>query len=206
MSGPAGISIGSEPGFSLAEFMIAALILLVASTAAFGVLAETQQLAAFQAETQGVIESCRIAMDTVERVLRQAGNDPHGLGIEGLQIAGAAEVRVRSDITGSAGVGSDRGDPDGDTLDSGEDVTIRYNAGNRSLEIGHSGNPPQPVASSISGFALEFFDAAGGLASVGAHVRRVSIQITGAGEQPDPKTGQVFSMRLKSDLQIATRQ
>jgi hypothetical protein len=41
---------------------------------------------------------------------------------------------------------------------------------------------------------------------VGADVHRVSVTVCGAGERPDPRTGQVFSVQLKSDIQIATRQ
>ncbi len=195
-----------DSGFSLVEFMMATLVLMVVTASIFSMLGDTQRAASYQTEVQAVLDNTRIAMDTVERVLRQAGNDPRAVGFEGLTIVSATEVHVRSDLTGSAGPSlPDRGDPDGDTADSGEDITIRYNSGNRSVEMVPTGGSAQSIANYISAFNLQYFDAAGGSAVAGSGVRRISITITGASTLPDPKTHQVFSVQLKSDVQLATR-
>lgn len=197
-----------ESGFSLAEFMTSTLILLLVSAAVFSMLAQTQHSASYQTEVQAVLGNTRIAMDTVDRIIRQAGNDPLAAGIVGLTIVSAGELRVRSDLTGSAAATGepDKGDPDGDTSDAGEDVTIRYNAGTSSLELVPNGGVAQPIASYISGFQMQYLDAAGAETAVGADVRRVKVTITGASNLPDPQTRQTYSMRMASDIQIATRQ
>ncbi len=198
--------VGAAEGFSLAEFMLATGILLVITASIFGMLGDTQRAASYQTEVQAVLDNTRIAMDTVERVLRQAGNDPHATGFDGLTIVSATEARVRADLTGSAGPAyPDKGDPDGDTSDSGEDLTIRYNAGTRSVEVSPTGGSAQPVANYISAFSMQYFDTAGGAAAAGADVRKVSITITGNSTILDPKTRQPFSLQLKTDVQLATR-
>jgi hypothetical protein len=193
-------------GFSLVEFMIAALITLVLASSIFGLMNRLQRTAGYQTEVQGVLEGVMIGMETIERTLLQAGNDPHQAGFTGLAIAGPAEVRVRADLTGSARGSPDQGDPDGDTDDSGEDVTIRYNANTGSLEVVPQGGIPQPVASNILDFAMQYFDNAGVETTAGNDVRTVRITLTGTSPLADPQTGRVFSLRLSGSVRLATRQ
>jgi hypothetical protein len=193
-------------GFSLVEFMIAALITLVLAGSIFGLMSRLQRTAGYQTEVQGVLEGVMIGMETIERILLQAGNDPHQAGFPGLAIAGPAEVRVRADLTGSAHGSPDQGDPDGDTDDSGEDVTIRYNANTGSLEVVPQGGIPQPVASNISDFAMQYFDNAGVETTAGNDVRTVRITLAGTSPLADPQTGRVFSLRLSGSVRLATRQ
>lgn len=193
-------------GFSLVEFMISTLVLLVVASAVFGVLNQTQRTASYQTEVQGVLENTRIAMEILERILQQAGNDPHHAGFTGLAITSATEVRVKSDLTGSAGPASpDKGDPDGDTADTGEDVTILYDAGTRTIEL-VVGGTVQPIASNISAFAMQYFDRDGAATNIGDDVRKIRISLTGASPLSDPQTGLAFSMQLNSDVHLATRQ
>ncbi len=193
-------------GFSLVEFLLSALILLVVSMSVFGVLTNVQRSSSYQTEVQAVLDNTRTAMDSVTHILMQAGNDPLKTGLEGVTITGASEVRIKSDLTGSAG--GDKGDPDGDTSDSGEDVTIRHNATARTIELVPNGGSAQTLAADISGFSMQYYDAAGGVVTgTGAapNVRRISVSITGASSLPDPQTRQVFSVQMNSDVQIATR-
>jgi Tfp pilus assembly protein PilW len=195
-----------ESGFSLVEFLIGTLVLLVISASIFSMLAETQQTASYQTETQAVLDNSRIAMDTIGRYIRQAANDPTGAGFPGVTIVSATEVRIQSDLTGSAPGNPDKGDPDGDTADSGEDVTIRYNSGARSIDLIPGGGAAQSIANYISAFSMTYFDAAGASTTDGAAVRKVRISITGATTLPHPRTGQIFSIQQNSDVQLASRQ
>jgi len=194
----------SERGFSLVELMISTLVVLTISAAVFNLLAETQRSASYQAEMHGVTDNTRIAMETIERYIRQAGNDPLNAGFAGVTVISATSVRLRSDVTGSAG--GDQGDPDGDSTDSGEDVTVQLNAGNNSIEVAPSGGAAQAIANYISGLTLEYYDANGALTNVGSAVRKIGVTITGATTLPNPQTGQIFSIQLRSDVQIASRQ
>ena len=145
-------------------------------------------------------------METLERIIQQAGNDPLTTGFSGLTITSATDIRVLSDLTGSAGPASpDKGDPDGDTNDSGEDVRIRFDVGDHAIEL-VVGGTAQPIANNISDFSLQFFDRDGVATNVGDDVRRIRISLTGASPVPDPQTGHTFSLHLSSDVQLAVRQ
>lgn len=201
------IAHSSESGFALAELLVSACILLVISGAVFGMLAETQYAAGYHAEEQTVLNNVQIAMQVVERYIRQAGNDPFKTGLTGITIVSPTEVRIQSDLTGSEGPSDpDKGDPDGDINDSGENVAIQYNNTARTLEIVPGGGPAQIVAGEISGFSLQYFGANGNPTTVGNDVRKIRAVISGAGSTPNPQTHQVFGVQVVSDIQLATRQ
>jgi type II secretory pathway component PulJ len=194
-----------ESGFTLTEFLISALILLVISAAVFGMLSDIQRVASYQTEVQSVLNNSRIAMQTLERYIRQAGNDPLGCGLTGISIVSSTEVGIQSDLTGSAGVvNPDKGDPDGDINDSGENVTIRFNRTARTLEVVPAGSSAQIVAAYISGLSLQYYDAGGNTTADGSEVRKISITISSASLLPDPQTHRVFAIQLNSDIQVST--
>jgi len=197
-----------ESGFSLAEFLLSTCILLIVASAVFAMLAQTQRAASYQAEVQAVMDNSRTAIDTVERLIRQAGNDPGQTGVVGLEIAGPTQLRVRSDLTGSAaGSGNpDKGDPDGDVGDAGEDVVIRYNATDRAVELVPNGGGAQAIANYIAAFNMQYFDAAGSATMAGADVRKVKVTLTASTTLRDPQTKQIFGMQQSKDIQIVNRQ
>jgi type II secretory pathway pseudopilin PulG len=194
-----------QSGFTLTEFLIAALILFIASAVIFGVLTEIQRSAGYQAEVQSVLNNTQIAMQTVQRYIRQAGNDPLNCGVTGITIVGPGEMRVQSDLTGSSGPDNpDKGDPDGDINDSSEVTVIRYNNRSRSLEIVPAGGSAQIVAGNISNLTFKYFNAAGGAAVTGAEVRKIGISISGTSLQPDPQTHRVFGVQLNSEILVSS--
>jgi Tfp pilus assembly protein PilW len=195
-----------EDGFTMAEFLVSTSIFLLVAAGVFGVLTQVQRTVSYQVEIQGVLESTRLGMDIVERILQQAGNDPHRVGFAGITITSSTEVRVRSDLTGSAGSGSpDKGDPDGDTDDANEDITIRFDAAGQSIDLVSAGGAAQPIASNIAVFAMQYFDRNGIATSTGKDVSRIRLSITGVSSFPDPQTGRAFSMELVSDVRLAAR-
>jgi prepilin-type N-terminal cleavage/methylation domain-containing protein len=194
----------SQSGFALTEFLITAAILLIVSSATFRMLTEIQHAGSYQSEVQFVLNNTRIAMQTVERYIRQAGNDPLGTGIAGIAIVSAEEIQVRSDVTGSAAPGNpDKGDPDGDTADSGESITIRLNNRTRSIEIVPEGGAAQVVAGFISGLSFQYYDATGHSTATSSEVRKVGITISGTSLQPDPRTGKAFGVQINGEIQIS---
>src|SRR5207247_897756 len=172
-------SIRSDAGFSLAEFLLSTVILLLISAAVFRMMAETQRASSYQTEVHAVMDNTRIAMDTIERYIRQAGNNPTGLVFEAVQInpTTTPSLRLLSTLTGS--VNSDQGDPDNDTNDSGEDVTFAYDSSTRSITMTPQGGGTQQIANYISALDLQYFDAAGNATTVGANVRRIKVTVTG---------------------------
>jgi len=207
----------------MVEFVISAVILLLISAALFTILAETQRSSSYQTEVQAVMDNTRIAMDTVEGYVRQAGNDPcRAAGFVGIGDGGvmtATSVRLRSDLTGSARCATpgctcletdstlrDKGDPDGRTDAAGEDVTISYDSATSTVNITPQGAAAvQPIANYISAFTLQYFDQNGIATAVGANVLKIKITMTGTTTLANPQTKKTFGQTVTSDVQIATR-
>jgi Tfp pilus assembly protein PilX len=195
-----------QSGFCLAELLVAALILVVVSLAALHMLDSVQRATACQAEIQVVMDNTRAALDLVSRVLRQAGNDPTDAGFDGLTIVDNSHIRVLSDLTGSLGPANpDKGDPDGDTSDSGEDITIRYNAPARTVELIPAGGSAQTIASNVAAFSMEYLDGSGNFTTTGSAVRSVVVSIIGESSFPDPQTGHLFRLPVTGIVRLATR-
>jgi hypothetical protein len=194
-------SLSAEPGFSLPEFLLSSLILMIIAGSVFTLLSQTQRSASYQVEIQGVLESTRYAMMTLERILQQAGNDPKETSLVGISEMSSTQVRVKSDLTGSGSTATpsepDKGDPDGDVLDANEDVMISYTGGSRTISVGG-----QPLAGNISAFSLEYFDKNGATTATGADVTRIRVTITGLSPVNDPQTGRPFTMRIASDVKL----
>ena len=162
--------VADESGFSLLEFLVSASILVVLGTVIFSTLNDIQCAAGRQAGTQAVLDNIRIALQVVERCIRQAGNDPHDTGFEAVSIISETEMRIHTDITGSEGPG--KGDPDGDINDSGEDLAIRYNIERKRIEMISRNGPAQIIADNITAFSLRFFDTAGNETFEGRDVQK----------------------------------
>ncbi len=194
-----------EWGFSLAEFVVSSFILLLISASVFHMLAETQRTSSYQTEVQAVMDNSRIAMDTVERFIRQAGNNPTNLAFEGVEIVSTSPptLRLRSNLTGS--VNSDQGDPDNDINDSGEDVTLSYNSSTKSVTLTPNGGTAQPIANYVSALDFQYFDANGIVTAVGSQVRKVRVTITGTTTLAHPQTKKTFGQTVSTDVQIASR-
>ena len=194
-----------QAGFTLVELMVTALIVLVIGSAVFTLLSEVQNSAQYRAEVQLVLNNARIALQTAERHIREAGNDPFDCGLAGVEIVSTSEVRIRSDRTGSSGTRNpNKGDPDGDIDDSGENITIRHNRAKRSLEIIHDGGPAQIVASNISGFSMRYFNAEGHATTSGHEVHTIALTVAGSASRPHPRTGRVFGVELTTSIRVLT--
>lgn len=194
-----------EAGFTMIEFLLSSMILLIVTSAVFVLLTESQREAGYQSEIQTVLNNTNIAMRTIERYLRQAGNDPFTSTLSGVTIISATELRIQSDIKGSCGPSNpNKGDPDGDIEDSNENVLIRFNSATRSIEVLSGNGPPMIIASYISDLNFRYYNADGAIAAEGSEVRSISISISGASEHPNPQTHQTFGVTLQSEVCIMT--
>jgi type II secretory pathway pseudopilin PulG len=206
----AGIGSGAgrktgEHGFAIIEFLVSSMILLIVTSAVFVLLTESQREASYQVEIQSVLNNTSIAMQTIERYLRQAGNNPFTSGFSGVTIISATELRIQSDMKGSCGASNpDKGDPDGDIEDSEENVLIRFNPQSHSIEVLSGGGPPMIIASYISDLSFRYYNKDGSIASDGSEVRRISISVSGTSAVPNPQTHQPFGITVESEVCIMT--
>jgi len=186
-------------GFSLVEMLIATLIMGIMTASLFPLLNDFQRETSYRSEMQAVLDNIRIAIETLEKYIRQAGNDPHGAGFQGITIINDQEVTIRADLKGS--LGSDKGDPNGDVIGPDENVTLRFNSANQSLEV-VSGGTAQIICNRIGNLKFRYYDADGYLTIDGSRVRRIAVTIQGMADWPNPKTHEVFGIELERDIRI----
>jgi prepilin-type N-terminal cleavage/methylation domain-containing protein len=194
-----GVFFARAAGFSLVEMLIAMLILGVLTASLFPLLNDFQREAAYRSETQAVLDNIRVAVETLEKYIRQAGNDPHGAGFQGITIISDRAVAIQSDLKGSHG--SDKGDPNGDIDGSDETVTLRFNPANQSVEI-VAGGAAQIVCNHVSDLKFRYYDSDGNLTTDGSRVRRIAVTISGLADRPNPKTREVFGIELEREIRI----
>jgi len=193
------VSSSGDAGFSLLEMLIVLLIFSILTASLFLLLNDFQHESAYRSETQAVLDNIRIAIETLEKYIRQAGNDPHGAGFQGITIISDQAVTIRADLKGSRG--ADKGDPNGDVNGSDENVTLRFNPANQSLEI-VSGGTAQIVCNHIVDIRFRYYDADGNPTMDGNKVRRIGITVSGAADRPNPVTREVFGIALEREIRI----
>ncbi len=199
-------------GFTLAELVIANVVLVVAAGAMFSSFSQTQH--SFESQ-QGILEvtrEARVAMLQVNSYLRQAGNDPEGYlrdnNIPAIELLGTNYIRINSDITGSVPAASAdpleaTGNPDG-TLDNlYERVEILYNASQKRLYL-DLGYGSDVVAENLS-FDFTFLDISGNETADEDDIVRVQIKVVAETEDLNPLTDEVQSITLQSEVMLRSQ-
>jgi len=191
--------VSGSGGFSLVELLMAMLVLGILTASLFPLLNDFQRETAYRSETQAIVDNIRVAIETLEKYIRQAGNDPYGTGFQSITIVSNQAVTVRSDLKGSHG--SDKGDPNGDVNGPDENVTLRFNPANQSVEV-VSGGTAQIVCNRINDLKFRYYDADGNLTMDGSKVRRIAVTISGRASWPNPVTRKVFGIELEREIRI----
>ena len=115
-----------QKGFSILELIIVALIMTAVVGVLAGIVSAVQQTYSSQQPRTETVNDATAALDMMSRLIRMAGNNPGGIaGLQGIDPGTAVggqykTIRIRSDWHGA----SMNSIPDGDTLDSFENVTF----------------------------------------------------------------------------------
>jgi len=205
-NGPDGCpSMGSaESGFSLVELMISTVVMLGVAGYIFSAMADMHKASVYQGEVQSVVSNARRAAETLERLVTQAGHNPLEIAMDGVVITDATQVRLRADLTGSSGTDPNRGDPDGDTNDLDEDITVRYSANDQQIQLILADGTVRPLASGITAFSMQYLDRSGATTNVGSQVSYIRFNLSAATRTVDPQTHlryaftETFAVRLQS--------
>jgi type II secretory pathway component PulJ len=192
-----------EAGFALSEFLVATLIVLTLSAGIFTLLKDIQGTSGYQTEVLSINDNVRTAMNSLERIIVQAGNNPLNASFNPVTITSSTQVQLCTDQTGSSG--GNQGDPDGDILDANENLTVGYNSTARSIELTAGDGTVQTLANYISAFSLQYFDKDGNATTTGANVRRIRVTVTGQSTMVNPVTRKGYGITLTSDFTLPNR-
>ena len=200
-------SSSSSRGFTLAEVLINSVVLLLIMAGIMVVMSQSQRSYSRQYQLMKASRVARMSMHQIKSFLRQAGNDPSGIGLVPVTRDNANQLTIRSDVTGSIGTGiTATGEPDG-TLDNlYEQVTISYVPVNDQLVITTSaGGTPQILANDIVELQWTFYDLSGTPnPAADADIARVAIRMA-VETETDLETGTVNTLTLESEAMLRSQ-
>jgi hypothetical protein len=195
----------TEEGFSLTELVIATALLVSMAGYMFSAMADMHKASVYQGEIQTALSNVRMAAGTIEHYVTQAAFNPKGIVMEGVTITSATQVRLKADVTGSSTTDPNKGDPDGDTYDVDEDVTVRYRTAEQRLDLVLRDGTVRPVAGGISEFSMQYYDRNGSVTNVNNQVTTIQVTIGASTSRCDPQTGRRYAVRENFSFNIQSR-
>jgi len=174
-----------EKGFTLTELLIAmALSGIILGTIA-GTFIMQRKTYDIQEQITEMVQTARASIDMMSREIRMAGHDPTGAGFDGITYD-ADQLQIKVDIYKK----NNTGDPDGDTLDSNENIIYKYYDEHSKYPYQikrKTGNGTfQPFAENIKEFKFDYLDSAGNATTTTPDIRQIRITITSRTAKPDP--------------------
>jgi len=196
---------GREDGFSLVELLISTVILTGLAGFMFSTMADMHRTSVAQGEIHAAQSNLRMVTGVLEHYVTQAAYNPRGIAMEGVVISSSTQVRLRADVTGSSTADSNRGDPDGDTNDLDEDVTLRYRSAEQRLELVLPDKTVRPVAEAISEFNMQYLDRNGNITAVGSEVTVIQFTVGAATQNRDLSSRYRHAIRQTFDIRLQSR-
>jgi len=174
-----------EHGFTLTELLIAMAISGIVLGFLAGTFVILRKSFEVQEQITEMVQTARASIDMITREVKMAGHDPTGAGFDGITYD-VDQLQIKVDIYKK----NNTGDPDGDTLDSNENIIYKY-------YDEHSKYPYQikrktgkgyfqPFAENIKEFKFDYLDSAGNATTTTANIRQIRISITSRTAKVDP--------------------
>jgi Tfp pilus assembly protein PilW len=190
----------SEAGFSLIEMLVSFAILVLVFLGVASFIVQNSQANTAEQMAVTIQSDARSSLSIIENVLRSGGWDPRNVGI--------AAVALDPSPTGTDQYIEAFADlnEDGDTLDFGEDVTVRHH--NSCLEWRRTYDTSQPfetLACDITndqdgdGTIEQFFTPDSTTSPT-----RITIKITAQSPAKDPRSGLYLRSTVSSDVVLRT--
>lgn len=182
----------NERGFTLIEFLIAALITTAVLGGTVMLAAQLQQAYTTQLDDVTVEEEARFSLDWIEQAIRNAGSNPYTIGVSGCAAAAFTaigidpdgdgandDIRIHADINPPNGL---LGGVAGACNEATEDVTIAYD--NVNLVITRRDNNVDAAAvvmtePVITNLLFTYLDSAGNVTANPNAVAYVRVSVTG---------------------------
>lgn len=199
------IKIRSAYGFSFLEMIVTTIVLALVSASIYTFMFQGQRSYQSQRAIIGVTQNARIALDQIMSVVRQAGNDPQEIGLTPVEILGTNHIRLNSDLTGSE---SGKGEPDGDTNDLYEQVVVRYDSANKTVQVDLAdGNGERVLLDNVESgdFTITCLDIDGSATTSAVNIRGVRVEMMTRTSTPDLGMGQIQSVTLRSEAFLRSK-
>jgi type II secretory pathway component PulJ len=199
--------LASESGFTLVEFLIAALIMTIVLGGTVMLATQIQQGYQTQLDDAAVEQEARYALDWITRDLRSADSDPYNVvaSDQGIFLdpdGGAADddsIRIQADVNPT----------DGDIADEGENVTIALDAANNVItrqDANAADSSARPMTDEIfTDLSFTFLDASRTETNNSELVSYIQIQVTARSRGRNAYTGEFTTSTLGTEVRVRTR-
>ena len=197
--------LASERGFTLVEFMIAAMIMSFVLGGTVMLATQLQETYTTQLDDTALEQEARYALDWIARDLRQATSDPY------YEIDAAEELVIDpnggGDPDDSIRIQADINPPDGVLDDDGEDITIELDTVNDIItrEDTVAGTTEDMTDAIFTDLQFTFLDASHTATADPNAVAYVRIQVTAQSRAWNTSLGERPSFTLAREVRVRTR-
>lgn len=197
----------SERGYSLFEFLLVALIFVLLSGSVFSLIVNGQRQFTAEEDLKEAVQNARMAMEIVERMVREIGNNPRRIpcddpNVPRLTEISSSRIRFISDLTGTNG----QGDPDAKIDGPLENVTIEFDDVNDSITMRSGSGTAQPLARDILALRFEGFDRNGSATTDPACVVKLRVTILAGAPERNLQEGGREAFALSSEVFLRYKQ
>jgi prepilin-type N-terminal cleavage/methylation domain-containing protein len=204
---PLGARLDDQRGFTLVEFMIAALIMTIVLGGTVTLATQMQRSYSTELDDAALEQEARYALDWIARDLRSAGSDPYGIVADDQEVW--LDPNGGGDTDDSIRIQSDIHDPDGVLDDDGENVTIELDPVARVItRTDANADDPSALAMTDAIFTdLKFtFLNAGRVATTNPKlVAYVQVEVTAQSEGSSAFLAQGKTVTLSTEVRLRTR-
>jgi Tfp pilus assembly protein PilV len=212
--------VAAEEGFSLVEFMIAAVIATAVVGGTVLLATQIQQSYSTRFEDATVEEEARYALDWIVRALRTAGSNPYTITLSACPAANTVfqairidpngtgiqdNIRIQSDVNPPNGL---LGGVSGACTEEAEDVTIAHDAVNFVITRRDHAIDASPVDMTEPIFTellFTFLDASRNATTNPAAIAYARIRVTGRSRAFDALVGELKTSTLETEVRLRTR-
>jgi Tfp pilus assembly protein PilW len=210
-----------ERGFSLVDMLVGTAIAVVVLTMAIMMARDLERAYAAQMDDAGAREEAQYAVDWIEQMLRSAGSNPYTIGTSPCPTAGTLFQPIRLDpnlnlVNDDIRLNSDVNPPNGRLggaagacTESNEDVTIAYDAQNRTITLRDNntgGGQSLPMTDTlITGLLYTYLDSNRVVTTNPNAIAFVRIAVTAQSRTRDPRTRQFPTYTVTGEVRVRAR-
>ena len=197
--------LSSDQGFTLVEFMIAALIMSFVLGSTVMLAMQMQQAYSSQLDNAALEQEARYALDWIARDLRSATSDGY------YQLTGDTTLSIDpnggGDPDDSIGILADISPPDGLIDDNGEDITIELDPVTRSItRYDAVADETEEMTDGIfTDLRFTFLDSTRTVTADADDVSYVVVQVTAESRAWDNNLGERPQATLSTEVHLRTR-
>lgn len=215
------VNMSSAAGFSMLELLIATTIGAAILGPIIMVTGQLQTSYARQLDGGAVQQEARYALDWITRTLASAGSNPSNITVSACPAAGTTFRAIRRDPNGDSvqndiRIHADVSPPNGvlgglttaACTEAGEDITIAYDAANRTITRRDNNIDGAAVAMSdrvMSQLAFAYLDSNRAVAAADSAVSFIQVTVSAQNPTADLALGQPLTFTLTSEVRVRTR-